>query len=426
MRIAAVLALVLALVACRGTSTAPEAPGPEHDPVFTLPLTPGPEVPPIDHPRPPAADAFAYEFTFRFLSEGRLLSAPVLTVESGLRAEIRLVNQVSYIADFDVEVTQDAFVADPVVSILTDGMILTAVAAPEKGGTGIVLAWRIELTDLARPIRTRRVDLSSDPVDPAAIQLPAITARTAAGRVLLTPGVETSLVSFFGEEPVTLLVRAAPVHLVLTHEVQRAELNLEPFISETGTAPPEPEPESEPDALLDDAADRDPPAAGQRLHVALGTMSGSAPSAPLHLEAGAAERFLSGLDLLREAGLAAAPEAGAGIAWLLRMSYHRDSAVRKAEETVVLDPDVDTIELGFTGRFGIRDGEPVLAFTYSVVTELRKVPREKAGVTFAVERPVRVTKRGVLRLRGAVDVMPIGRLEDGRTVVLVVRRAVPR
>ncbi len=87
---------------------------------------------------------------------------------------------------------------------------------------------------------------------------------------------------------------------------------------------------------------------------------------------------------------------------------------------------VVTAWIGFKGEFGGRDGEPVLSFEYSVLSELRDVNRERDGVTFPVERPIGVTKRGVLRLRGAVDVMPIGTLEDGRNVVLVVRRAVPR
>ena len=53
----------------------------------------------------------------------RTLTAPVITVYNTQRANLTVVNQLSYIQDFDVEVAQTSFIADPVVGVLQEGVV---------------------------------------------------------------------------------------------------------------------------------------------------------------------------------------------------------------------------------------------------------------------------------------------------------------
>jgi hypothetical protein len=61
------------------------------------------------------------------------LTAPMLTVYNTQRANLTVVNQVSYIQDFDVEVAQTAFIADPVIGVIQDGLTLNFRALSHTG-----------------------------------------------------------------------------------------------------------------------------------------------------------------------------------------------------------------------------------------------------------------------------------------------------
>ncbi|MEN8150509.1 MAG: hypothetical protein ABFS86_11845 [Planctomycetota bacterium] len=249
------------------------------------------------------------------------------------------------------------------------------------------------------------------------IQFPAVRTREAAGRTCLDPGVETALVRLAGEKPLTVFVSAVPVE-VPDGVGPTDTLGLLPE-SERPSEPREPEP----DPHLDRAAEREPPTRGRRVAIAIGTLKELPLTRPLHLDAVAGALFLSGVDVVRQTSAAAAAEPGAGLRWLLETSYLRDTVLRPSGVPL---PKTAVAPVGFEGWFDVRDGETVLDFQYSTLSEIRNVSKRRGDVEFPVERPMMVEKRGVLRLRGAVDVMPIGTLTDGRTLVLVVRRAAPR
>src|SRR5262249_36813609 len=52
-----------------------------------------------------------------------LLTAPKITAYNTQQASIHVVSQTSYIQDFEVEVAQTAFIADPVVGVVNDGLV---------------------------------------------------------------------------------------------------------------------------------------------------------------------------------------------------------------------------------------------------------------------------------------------------------------
>ncbi len=57
--------------------------------------------------------------------DAQIVSAPRITVYDGQKANVSVLNQVSYIQDYDVEVTKDGkSVADPVVGVLQEGTVI--------------------------------------------------------------------------------------------------------------------------------------------------------------------------------------------------------------------------------------------------------------------------------------------------------------
>ena len=56
-----------------------------------------------------------------------------MTVFNTQRANITLIDQVSFIQDFDVEVAQTAFIADPVIGVIQDGLTLNFRALSHSG-----------------------------------------------------------------------------------------------------------------------------------------------------------------------------------------------------------------------------------------------------------------------------------------------------
>ncbi|MBL8750694.1 MAG: hypothetical protein JNK78_16160 [Planctomycetes bacterium] len=69
---------------------------------------------------------------------------------NGVRAHVAFLQQQAYIRDYDVEVAQAAFVADPKVDALTSGTVLDVTVAGVYEETVIVRAWQRALKDLTK------------------------------------------------------------------------------------------------------------------------------------------------------------------------------------------------------------------------------------------------------------------------------------
>jgi hypothetical protein len=54
----------------------------------------------------------------------REMTAPAVTVFNTQRANLSSVTQISYVQDFDVEVAQTSFIADPVIGVIQEGVVL--------------------------------------------------------------------------------------------------------------------------------------------------------------------------------------------------------------------------------------------------------------------------------------------------------------
>ncbi len=127
---------------------------------------------------------------------------------------------------------------------------------------------------------------------------------------------------------------------------------------------------------------------------------------------------------LKSFHLRAASEAGVSFAHQRQISYLENWSIDRTNKTWVRDPEIDAIRVGLTGEIVIRDGEPTLEWELTTLVNLSRETQILQDVgQVPVEVPQIRTRRGTLRLRSAVNLVPIAELTTGEAVVLVVRRA---
>lgn len=101
------------------------------------------------------------------------LTAPRLLVANNERASISVINEVSYVKDFDVEIAQAAVIADPIIDIVRDGVILDVKPVVSADRKFVTLELRPTVSVLERPIPTFATTLGSGP--PVAIEVPVLS-----------------------------------------------------------------------------------------------------------------------------------------------------------------------------------------------------------------------------------------------------------
>jgi tetratricopeptide (TPR) repeat protein len=108
----------------------------------------------------------------------RTLTAPQVTVYNTQRANLTVVNQLSYIQDYDVEVAQTSFIADPIVGIVQDGLTLDVRPTVSNDRKWITLELQPTVADLIEPIPTFATTLAAA-FSPVIIQLPELRLQQA-------------------------------------------------------------------------------------------------------------------------------------------------------------------------------------------------------------------------------------------------------
>ena len=101
-----------------------------------------------------------------------LVSAPGVLVSNTGRANLSVLNQVTYVKDFDVEIAQAASIADPIVDVIQDGVILDVRPVVSADRRFITLELRPTIATLRRPIREEITTLGSQ--NAVTIQLPEL------------------------------------------------------------------------------------------------------------------------------------------------------------------------------------------------------------------------------------------------------------
>ncbi|MEM7516328.1 MAG: hypothetical protein AAF368_05330, partial [Planctomycetota bacterium] len=101
-----------------------------------------------------------------------LVTAPRVLVFNTGRANLTVLNQVAYVSDFNVEIAQAASIADPIVSVIQDGVILDVRPVVSADRRYITLEMRPTIAQLQRPIAEMVTTLGS--TSSVTIQLPEV------------------------------------------------------------------------------------------------------------------------------------------------------------------------------------------------------------------------------------------------------------
>ncbi len=101
-----------------------------------------------------------------------LVTAPRLLVFNTARANIAVLNQVAYVKDFDVEIAQAASIADPIIDVVQDGVVLDVRPVVSADRRFVLMELRPTVATLKRPIRQQTTTLGSQ--NSVAIELPEV------------------------------------------------------------------------------------------------------------------------------------------------------------------------------------------------------------------------------------------------------------
>ena len=115
------------------------------------------------------------------------ITAPVITAYNTQRSYITVINQVSFIQGFDVDVATSAFIANPNVGIIQEGIVLDVKPTVSYDRKYITLELQTTVAELERPIRTRSTPLAGQ-TTPVTFQLPNLVVSTAATTVVVPDG----------------------------------------------------------------------------------------------------------------------------------------------------------------------------------------------------------------------------------------------
>lgn len=106
------------------------------------------------------------------------ITSPILTVYNTERAYVTVTNQISFIQDFDVDVANSAFIANPNIGIIQEGVVLDVRPTVSYDRKYITLEIQATVANLLRPIRTFTTSLAGF-ATPVTFQLPELEVQTA-------------------------------------------------------------------------------------------------------------------------------------------------------------------------------------------------------------------------------------------------------
>lgn len=129
----------------------------------------------------------------------QLVNAQNVTVLNNNRANVSVINQTSYVRDFDVEVAQASFIADPKIDVIHDGIVLDVRPIIRHDRQSVTLIMEPTVATLQRPIPLFTTSLAGSTL-PVTLQLPvlvvksfATTAQVPDGGTVLIGGLRTIL-----------------------------------------------------------------------------------------------------------------------------------------------------------------------------------------------------------------------------------------
>lgn len=116
-----------------------------------------------------------------------VMNSQLLTVMNNERGHVAVINQTAYVRDFDVEVAQASFIADPKVDVIQDGIVLDVQPIIQQDRKYIIMQLQPTVAELTRPIPTFTTSLAGSTL-PVTLQLPNLTVTNFSTTVKLPDG----------------------------------------------------------------------------------------------------------------------------------------------------------------------------------------------------------------------------------------------
>jgi type II secretory pathway component GspD/PulD (secretin) len=113
--------------------------------------------------------------------------APELTVYNTERAYVTVINEVSFLQDFDVDVANTAFIANPEIGILQEGVVLDVRPTISYDRKYVTLDVRTTVATIQRPIENFETTLGGF-TDAVTFQLPRLEVQNANTTVIVPDG----------------------------------------------------------------------------------------------------------------------------------------------------------------------------------------------------------------------------------------------
>jgi tetratricopeptide (TPR) repeat protein len=115
------------------------------------------------------------------------LTSVMLSTQNTERAYAAMLNQITYIQDFDVEVALASFIADPVVGVISDGIVLDVRPTIAQDRKTVSLELRPTIATIMRPIAEFTSSLAGL-TTPITIQLPELQVASVKTTVVVPDG----------------------------------------------------------------------------------------------------------------------------------------------------------------------------------------------------------------------------------------------
>ncbi len=119
--------------------------------------------------------------------DAEVVNSQYLSVLDKERGHVAVINQTSYVRDFDVEVAQASFIADPKVDVIQDGIVLDVQPVIQQDRKYIILNLNPTIAELSRPIPTFTTSLAGSTL-PVTLQLPNLRVTSFATTVRVPDG----------------------------------------------------------------------------------------------------------------------------------------------------------------------------------------------------------------------------------------------
>lgn len=123
------------------------------------------------------------------------ISSPVVSVYNTQRAYVTVVNQVSFVQGYDVDVANAAFIADPNIGVVQEGIVLDVRPTISFDRKYVTLDVQTTVANLTRPMRTITTNLGGNSTE-VTFQLPQLDVQDAQTTVVVPDGGSVMLGGF--------------------------------------------------------------------------------------------------------------------------------------------------------------------------------------------------------------------------------------